>query len=132
MAFLGAGAGGDPTAVAVVSDLMFVAESLSAAGKRNAPAVVFTPQISLDFDTPWYLRFFVKDQPGIVARLAQILAAHRLNIDSLLQKPGCEKSALPFVITLEPSRDSALHPALEEMSGLDFMLRPCLCLPILR
>ena len=133
MAFLGAGAGGDPTAVAVVSDLMFVARNLSAgAAKGTAATAVSTPEISSNFETPWYLRFFVRDQPGIVARLAQILAAHRLNIDSLLQKPGCEKTALPFVITLEPCPDSALHPALEEMATLDFNLRPCLCLPILR
>jgi len=133
MAFLGAGAGGDPTAVAVVSDLMFVAQSLSAGGGKPSDASnVSTPAISHDFETPWYLRFFVRDQPGIVARLAQILAAHRLNIDSLLQKPGFEKSSLPFVITLEPCRDALLHPALEEMAGLDFAIRPCLCLPILR
>ena len=133
MAFLGAGAGGDPTAVAVVSDLMFVAEGLTGgSGKRAASSSVSTPAISSDFETAWYLRFFVKDQPGIVARLAQIMAAHKLNIDSLLQKPGFEKSALPFVITLEPCRDHTLHPALEEMSGLDFAIRPCLCLPILR
>jgi homoserine dehydrogenase len=138
MAFLGAGAGGDPTAVAVVSDLMFVAQSLAASGgKRDAAnssstPKISTPTISSDLETPWYLRFFVRDQPGIVARLAQILAAHHLNIDSLLQKPGFEKASLPFVITLEPCRDSLLHPALEEMAGLDFALRPCLCLPILR
>lgn len=133
IAFLGAGAGGDPTAVAVVSDLMFVAESLAAGGgKRSVASNVSTPDISSDFETPWYLRFFVRDQPGIVARLAQILAAHRLNIDSLLQKPGFDKASLPFVITLEPCRDSQLHPALEEMAGLEFAIRPCLCLPILR
>jgi homoserine dehydrogenase len=133
MAFLGAGAGGDPTAVAVVSDLMSVAEGLSAgAGKGNAASSVATPAISSDFENPWYLRFFVRDQPGIVARLAQIMAAHHLNIDSLLQKPGFDKASLPFVITLEPCRDSVLHPALEEMSGLEFAIRPCLCLPILR
>jgi homoserine dehydrogenase len=131
MAFLGAGAGGDPTAVAVVSDLMFVAEGLSA-GRRDAASYVSTAEISSDFETPWYLRFFVRDQPGIVARLAEILATHHLNIDSVLQKPGCDKAALPFVITLEPCRDSMLHPALEKMSGLDFAIRPCLCLPILR
>jgi homoserine dehydrogenase len=131
MAFLGAGAGGDPTAVAVVSDVMFVAAGL-AGGKRDVASSVSTPQISCDFETAWYLRFFVNDQPGIVAKLAQILAAHRLNIDSLLQKPGCDKSGLPFVITLEPCRDSQLHPALEEMTGLPFSTRPCLCLPILR
>ena len=133
MAFLGAGAGGDPTAVAVVSDLMFVAQNLKAGpGKRDVASNVSKPKISSDFETPWYLRFFVRDQPGIVARLAQIMAAHHLNIDSLLQKPGFDKASLPFVITLEPCRDSQLHPALEEMSGLDFAIRPCLCLPILR
>lgn len=131
MAFLGAGAGGDPTAVAVVSDLMFLAQS-AASGKADAATPVTAPEVSSDFETAWYLRFFVRDQPGIVARLAEILAAHHLNIDSLLQKPGFEKTSLPFVITLEPCRDSQLHPALEEMSGLDFALRPCLCLPILR
>ncbi len=131
MAFLGAGAGGDPTAVAVVSDLMFVAESLC--GRRTTSGTqVSAPAVGSDFETPWYLRFYVRDQPGIVARLAEIMAAHRLNIDSLLQKPGFDKAALPFVITLEPCRDSALHPALEKMSGLDFSIRPCLCLPILR
>jgi homoserine dehydrogenase len=133
MAFLGAGAGGDPTAVAVVSDLMFVAQGASAgAGERNVASNVSTPEVSSDFETPWYLRFFVRDRPGIVARLAEIMAAHHLNIDSLLQKPGFEKSSLPFVITLEPCRDAMLHPALEEMSKLDFSIRPCLCLPILR
>ena len=131
MAFLGAGAGGDPTAVAVVSDLMFVAQGMHG-DKRELATIVSTPSVSSDFETAWYLRFFVRDQAGIVARLAQILAAHRLNIDALLQKPGFDKSSLPFVITLEPCRDSQLHPALEEMAGLDFTLRPCLCLPILR
>ena len=130
VAFLGAGAGGDPTAVAVVSDVMFVAAGLSGA-RRDVASSVSTPKITCDFETAWFLRFFVKDQPGIVARLAQILAAHHLNIDSLLQKPGFEKSSLPFVITLEPCRDAQLHPALEEMTELPFALRPCLCLPIL-
>jgi homoserine dehydrogenase len=137
MAFLGAGAGGDPTAVAVVSDLMFVAESLSAASpspdsRPHRPLQLASPKVSCDFETPWYLRLVVKDQPGIIAGLAAILSAHQLNIDAVLQKPGFDKSALPFVITLEPCRDSQLHPALQEMSALPFALRPCLCLPILR
>jgi homoserine dehydrogenase len=122
---------------------MSVAQNLGAAPKKSGPGQkdvasnvstgeISAPPISSDFETPWYLRFFVRDQPGIVARLAQIMAAHHLNIDSLLQKPGFEKSSLPFVITLEPCHDSALHPALQEMSGLEFSIRPCLCLPILR
>ena len=132
VAFLGAGAGGNPTAVAVVSDLMFVAENLSAGPRAHRPLRLVSPKVSCDFETPWYLRFVVNDQPGIIAGLAAILSAHQLNIDAVLQKPGFDKAALPFVITLEPCRDAQLHPALQEMSALAFALRPCLCLPILR
>jgi homoserine dehydrogenase len=132
MAFLGAGAGGDPTAVAVVSDLMFVAESLSAKPRTPHPLQLTSPKVSCDFETPWYLRLVVNDQPGIIAGLAAILSAHQLNIDAVLQKPGFDKKSLPFVVTLEPCRDSQLHPAIEEMSALPFALKPVLCLPILR
>jgi len=137
MAFLGAGAGGDPTAVAVISDLMLVAQSLAGGNGRKGGAEVVTaallsPETSCDFETPWYLRFLVRDRPGIVARLAQILSAHQLNIDAVLQNPGFDKASLPFVITLEPCRDSQLQPALQEMAALDFTIRPCLWLPILR
>ena len=132
MAFLGAGAGGDPTAVAVVSDLMFVAESLASGPRPRSPLRLASPKVSCDFETPWYLRLVVKDQPGIIAGIAAILSAHQLNIDAVLQKPGFDKNSLPFVITLEPCRDAQLHPALQEISALPFALRPCLCLPILR
>jgi homoserine dehydrogenase len=116
----------------VVSDLLFVAQNLSTGYRPQLPQQLSTPKVSCDFETPWYLRFLVRDRPGIVARLAAILAAYHLNIDSVLQKSGYDKTALPFVITLEPCRDSLLHPALEEMSALDFAIKPCLCLPILR
>ncbi len=132
MAFLGAGAGGDPTAVAVVSDLMFVAESLASGPRPHSPLRLASPKVSCDFETPWYLRLVVKDQPGIIAGIAAILSAHQLNIDAVLQKPGFDKNSLPFVITLEPCRDAQLHPALQEISALPYALRPCLCLPILR
>ena len=132
VAFLGAGAGGDPTAVAVVSDLMFIAESLGSGPRPHRALQLASPKVSCDFETPWYLRLVVKDQPGIIASIAAILSAHQLNIDAVLQKPGFDKNTLPFVMTLEPCRDAQLHPALQEISALPFSLRPCLCLPILR
>jgi homoserine dehydrogenase len=131
MAFLGAGAGGDPTAVAVISDALFLAGTLRGASTAKGAPQIARPAVSSDFLSPRYLRFFVKDQPGIVARLATILAAHGLNIDALLQKPGFDKASLPFVITLEPCLDSQLEPVLEEMRSLDFSLRDPLALPIL-
>ena len=132
MAFLGAGAGGYPTAVAVVSDLLFVGEGLAAGPRTRPTAHLTSPAATCDFETPWYLRFYVKDQPGIIASLAAILSSHHLNIDAVLQKPGFDKNTLPFVITLEACRDSQLQPALQQMSTQAFSLRPCLALPILR
>ena len=100
--------------------------------RAHRPLQLASPKVSCDFETPWYLRFLVKDQPGIIAGLAAILSSHQLNIDAVLQNPGFDKNALPFVITLEPCRDAQLQPALQEMFALPFALRPCLCLPILR
>src|SRR5258708_18860598 len=111
---------------------MFAGESLPAGPRPQSSLQLASPAISCDFETPWYLRFWVKDQPGIIASLAAILSTHQLNIDAVLQKPGFDKNALPFVITLEPCRDSQLQPALQEMSTQPFALRPCLALPILR
>ena len=142
MAFLGAGAGGDPTAVAVVSDLMFIAESLVAESisssqfqgvRSHWPRQFLEPEVSCDFETPWYLRFLVRDRPGVIARLAEILSAHELNIDAVLQKPGFDKAALPFVVTLEPCRDSQLRLRWRKcLRWTSAWLKPCLCLPILR
>ena len=132
MAFLGAGAGGYPTAVAVVSDVLFVADNLAEGPRPHRALQLASPEVSCDFETPWYLRFWVKDQPGIIASLAAVLSSHQLNIDAVLQKPGFDKHTLPFVITLEACRDSQLQPALQQMSTQPFALRPCLALPILR
>jgi homoserine dehydrogenase len=128
--FSGYGAGGDPTAVAVVSDLYAIARSAGAPpGALPQPARV-PDEISGDFTVPHYLRFVVKDRPGIVAALATILARYNISIDALLQKPGFPHSALSFVMTLESCDSAELNRALEEIAQLDFHVEPPLCLPI--
>jgi homoserine dehydrogenase len=128
--FSGYGAGGDPTAVAVVSDLYAIARSAGASpGALPKPARV-PDEISGDFTVPHYLRFVVKDRPGIVAALATILAKYGISIDALLQKPGFPHSALSFVMTLESCDSAELNRALEEIAQLDFHVEPPLCLPI--
>jgi homoserine dehydrogenase len=77
-----------------------------------------------------YLRFIVRDRPGILAALASAFCRHRINIDAVLQKPNYAKSALPFVITLEPCRRRELHAALADIEGCDFLLEPPLSMPI--
>jgi homoserine dehydrogenase len=73
----------------------------------------------------------VKDRPGIIASLATLLAKSDINIDAVLQKPGCSKSHLPFLITLEECKASLVEQALQQINALDFMVQPCLHLPIL-
>jgi homoserine dehydrogenase len=130
--FSGYGAGGNPTAVAVVSDLLQLVRHRNlgvAEPDRPAPKEYL---VSDDFETAHYIRFVVKDRPGIVAALAAVFSRHQLNIDSLLQKPGYDKSALPFVVTLEPCSTSRLRAALSEISLFDFHVQAPVSLPILR
>ena len=87
--------------------------------------------VSADFTSRHYLRFTVKDEPGIIAALASILSRSGINIDSVFQKPGYPKSHLPFVITLEPCPTSLLEESLKHIAKLEFLVQPCVSLPIL-
>jgi len=129
--FGGHGAGGHPTAVAVVSDILAIARAKQSAMSYAGQPVEKTPAVTADFTTKHYLRFMVRDRPGIIASLATILSQCGINIDSVLQKPGCPKSHLPFLITLEECKASLVERALEQINSLDSLVQPCLHLPIL-
>jgi homoserine dehydrogenase len=129
--FSGYGAGGDPTAVAVVSDLYSIARG-SGVSLEGPAGTVETPQaVSGDFTVPHYLRFVVKDRPGIIAAVGTVLSRYGISIDAVLQKPGYPHSALPFVMTLEACSSDVLNRALEEIAALDFHVQAPLCLPVL-
>ena len=135
--FGGHGAGGHPTAVAVVSDILAIVQAKQSGnsgadeGAKESQFVEKSAVVSPDFVTRHYLRFLVKDRPGIIASLATILAKSGINIDSVLQKPGCSKSHLPFLITLEECKASLVDQALNQINALDFMVQACLHMPIL-
>lgn len=127
--FSGHGAGGDPTAVAVVSDLI----SLVKAGKHVTPSFAqpLPRPTSNDFTSRHYLRFTIKDCPGLLAQIATVLSKHDINIDAVLQHPGYERAHLPFVVTLDECPNSVVERAMEEVNALDFLVKPTLNLPIL-
>ncbi len=129
--FGGHGAGGHPTAVAVVSDILAIVRSKQCAVTAAGQPAVQTPTVTADISTKHYLRFLVKDRPGIIASLATILSHYHINIDAVVQKPGCEKSHLPFLITLEECNSALVEQALRQINALDFQVQPCLHLPIL-
>jgi homoserine dehydrogenase len=129
--FAGHGAGGNPTAVAVVSDLISIVRSRQSNGVAFDEGPTSTLSVSADFTSRHYLRFTVKDEPGIIAALALVFCRSGINIDSVFQKPGYPKSKLPFVITLEPCSNALVEEALKHIAELDFHVYPCLNLAIL-
>jgi homoserine dehydrogenase len=124
--FSGHGAGGEPTAVAVVSDLLAVAQ-----GSHAVHLPVRRRTVTGEFMASHYLRFVVDDKPGIVSAISGALAQVGANIDSLLQKPGYPKHRLPFVVTTEPCLSSTIARALASIGKMDCMLEHPLCLQML-
>jgi homoserine dehydrogenase len=118
--FYGPGAGGDPTAIAVLSDLMEIAGDMVTGRLAAKPASGFreTNDLPLCHQPPpvrWYLRLVIDDAPGVLARVAGILGRHEINIDFVLQEPNLNKRRLPFVITVEPVSEPLLLRALVEL-----------------
>jgi homoserine dehydrogenase len=134
--YYGRGAGAHPTGVAVVSDLMRVAREIrSGSPERVSPFAharlgEYCPiPIALN-RSAYYLRFRVKDRPGIIAELAAALAAEKISIEAVLQLPDEDAANLPFVITVEPARESAIRSALARMEQLNFLIEPPLAMPM--
>lgn len=115
--FSGHGAGGQPTAVAVVSDLLALAH-----GSRRVEIPSSPARVGAEFEVPHYIRFLVRDRPGIVAAITTALAQQQINIRAIVQKPGYPADALPFVVTVEPCKTSALQQALAQVRAMDCML----------
>jgi homoserine dehydrogenase len=140
----GKGAGGDPTAVSVVSDILNAALWMQEERRTQFQPVFNSRGAGADTDDvtaaatfnatetyPFYIRFFVNDRPGIIAAVATILARHQINIHSVVQEPWPDPSNLPFVITVEPTLSGTMEQAMSELKGLEFNTVPPLLLPIL-
>ena len=134
--YYGRGAGPLPTGVAVVSDLMRVAREIrSGSPERVSPFAhdrlgEYQPVSVIEQQRAYYLRFRVKDRPGILAELSGILAAKHISLDAVLQLPTESKRDLPFVITVEPTHEHAIREAVDRMADLEFLLEAPLALPM--
>jgi homoserine dehydrogenase len=134
--YYGRGAGPRPTGVAVVSDLMRVAREI----RSGSPARVspfaherlgeYQPVPVTVQKRAYYLRFRVDDRPGIIAKLAGILADKKISLEAVLQEPCDTKDDLPFVITVEATSEASVREAVAQMSELDFLREPPLALPM--
>ena len=119
--YYGAGAGAEPTASAVVADLMDVARLNNATVEQRVPYLAFQPNSVADLpilpigeiNSAYYLRLRANDKPGVLAGVTKILADRNISIDAMLQKePDDNETEADIVIlthlTVENNMDAAI------------------------
>ena len=135
--YYGRGAGGKPTASAVVADIISIGigtsaktfELLNVWADRVEPA----NQLPIDeVESRYYMRITCADEAGVLAQIASILGKHNISITSLLQhesaKPGTP--AVPVIITTHKAREGNVRKALSEIDALDVIKAKSVCIGI--
>jgi homoserine dehydrogenase len=120
--FAGPGAGGDPTATAVLGDMIDAARE-TLAGAQVAPRIRFSPGEIVSFETvrtAWYLRLTVDDQPGVLAQIASGFGSAGVSIRSVWQEGVDEQAEL--IIVTHPAAESAHREALESLKRITEVL----------
>ena len=129
--YYGKGAGSEPTASAVIADLVDVTRLQTADPENRVPHLAFqpdalqnTPILSMaEVTTSYNLRFAVADQAGVLAEITRILAAHGVSIDALLQKEAAEgESQTDLVILTHETKEKNMMAAITEMQALKTVL----------
>ncbi len=120
---VGQGAGGRPTASAVVGDLVDLARSIRR-GVQSRPSFSFDDRIGVipigEVKTRAYYRIQAEDRPGVVAAVGQIFAEEGVSISSFIQKDAwSHDQTAELVVTTHPSFDASLQRARERMARLE-------------
>ena len=119
---VGQGAGGRPTASAVVGDLIDLARSIRR-GVQSRPSFSFDDRIGVipmgEVKTRAYYRIRVDDRTGVLAALGQVFAEEGVSISSLIQKDAwVDEQTAELVVTTHPAPDASLQKARERIAGL--------------
>jgi homoserine dehydrogenase len=129
--YYGKGAGSEPTASAVIADLVDVTRLQTADPENRVPHLAFQPDAvqnipilpMAEVTTSYYLRLAVADQAGVLAEITRILAAHGVSIDALLQKEAAEgESQTDLVILTHETKEKNMMAAITEMQALKTVL----------
>jgi homoserine dehydrogenase len=125
--YTGAGAGSEPTASAVIADIIDITRLMEAEPEERVPHLAFQPDAlsavpilaMADVETSYYLRLRVKDQLGALADIARMLADNEISIDAMLQKgPADEDGETDIVILTHRTREGNLQRAIEGLVKL--------------
>ncbi|MGL4190102.1 MAG: homoserine dehydrogenase [Sphaerotilus sulfidivorans] len=135
--YYGKGAGSEPTASAVIADLVDITRLHTADPDHRVPHLAFqagelrdTPVLSIDqVRTAFYLRLRVADQKGVLSSITSILAASDISIDAVLQRESNEGEHQTDVIILtHETQEGAMRAALAQMQALPTVLAPIVSL----
>jgi homoserine dehydrogenase len=124
--YYGKGAGAEPTASAVIADLVDVTRLATVDPYARVPHLAFHPGELADVPilpmaeirTSYYLRVTVQDQLGVMADLTRILADAGISIDAVLQKEPGEKARTDIVIITHLTREKYVNAAIARIEGL--------------
>jgi homoserine dehydrogenase len=125
--YYGAGAGAEPTASAVVADLMDVARLSSASVAQRVPYLGFQvdqlndlPVLPIsEIESAYYLRMRVSDKPGVLASVTKILADLDISIDAMLQKePADNETEADIVILTHVTQEKNMDAAIANIEAL--------------
>ena len=125
--FYGAGAGAEPTASAVVADLVDVVRTLTADPNNRVPHLAFQPDALEDLpilpieevETSYYLRLQAQDKPGVLAEVTRILADLGISIESILQQePPAGEAMVPVVILTQRVKEKNMNAAIDRIEKL--------------
>jgi homoserine dehydrogenase len=130
--FYGRGAGMDPTASAVVGDMMYVARNILAGiGRRTAPLGFLDEAVGTvgikpmeEIASRYYIRFTAADKPGVLARIAGVLGTNGISIESMIQSSQDAADSVPIVIMTHHAREGAVRAALAEIDAFDIIGAP--------
>jgi len=126
--YYGKGAGEEPTASAVVADLVDVTRLHTADPGQRVPHLAFQPDSMADIPvlpieevrSGYYLRMTVSDTPGVLADIAQVLADCDISIGSMIQEPAAQGVATLIFLT-HLARESNVNAAIARVEALPFM-----------
>jgi len=132
--FYGRGAGQDPTASSVISDLAQAAIWLDSGGKAFGfvPHGLYGKCLPADrIHSAFYLRLTVEDKPGVLAQIAGILGSHQIGISSVIQPESHEASAVPLVLMIHDAPFGRTQTAVKRIASLECVKAPPVLLWVL-
>jgi homoserine dehydrogenase len=128
--FYGAGAGAEPTASAVVADLVDVVRTLTTDPTNRVPHLAFQADALVDLPmtevrTSYYLRLLAEDRPGVLADVTRILGDRSISIEAILQKEPAEgENAVPIIILTHPVLEQNMNSAIRRIEALAAIRAP--------